>query len=185
MAYRETMSHCLLLVHANSDDREMYAEYLTTEGFRVITANTTDGALPLIGRADVVITGLLVPGSFDGVDLIDRVRRNPRTAGKPVIVVTATTYSHQLERARRAGANVILLKPCLPNVLAAEVRQVLERDIPAGLTGDVAPLPDRRQIADRRAEWRGGRRDSDWIGRPRTASTHAHQNPGLRRGRPE
>jgi DNA-binding response OmpR family regulator len=163
------MPHSLLLVHANSDDREMYAEYLSSQGFRVITTNTTDGALPLIGPADVIITGLLVPGSFDGVDLIERVRQNPRTALKPVIVVTATTFSHQVERARRAGANVILLKPCLPNVLAAEVRQVLERGISAAAAGK-PPLPDRRQIPDRRAQWRGGRRDSDWIGHPRTAS---------------
>lgn len=28
------------------------------------------------------------------------------------------------------------------------------------------PLVDRRQQPDRRATWRGGRRDSDWISRP-------------------
>jgi hypothetical protein len=34
---------------------------------------------------------------------------------------------------------------------------------------DVPPLPpamDRRRNPDRRAQWRGGRRDSDWTNRP-------------------
>jgi len=30
----------------------------------------------------------------------------------------------------------------------------------------VPPLMDRRRVPDRRAVWRGGRRDSDWINRP-------------------
>jgi hypothetical protein len=34
-------------------------------------------------------------------------------------------------------------------------------DIPAA-----PPALDRRRTPDRRAEWRGGRRDSDWINRP-------------------
>ena len=28
------------------------------------------------------------------------------------------------------------------------------------------PLVDRRKNRDRRAQWRGGRRDSDWVNRP-------------------
>jgi hypothetical protein len=28
------------------------------------------------------------------------------------------------------------------------------------------PLADRRRLPDRRKEWRGGRRDSDWVNRP-------------------
>jgi hypothetical protein len=34
---------------------------------------------------------------------------------------------------------------------------------------DVPPVPpvfDRRRNPDRRTEWRGGRRDSDWVNRP-------------------
>jgi len=30
----------------------------------------------------------------------------------------------------------------------------------------IAPLLDRRRTPDRRATWRGGRRDSDWTARP-------------------
>ena len=159
------MSHCLLLVHANSDDREMYAEYLSAHGFRVTEAGTTDAAFPLILRAGAIITGLLVPGSFDGVELITRIRQDPATAEKPIVVVTACTFSHQLERARRAGANAVLLKPCLPGVLLEELHRLLERGGATRAAGELPASADRRRIGDRRAEWRGGRRDSDWDGR--------------------
>jgi hypothetical protein len=39
---------------------------------------------------------------------------------------------------------------------------------------DVPPAPivmDRRRTPDRRAVWRGGRRDSDWVNRPPDALT--------------
>jgi two-component system OmpR family response regulator len=163
----------LLLIHANTDDREMYAEYLSAQGFRVTEAGTTDAAMSLISMADAIITGLLVPGSFDGVELIARIRRDPVTATKAVVVVTACTFSHQLERARRAGANMVLLKPCLPGVLCDELQRLLEIDAAARPARGLPPSPERREIRDRRALWRGGRRDSDWIGQPRIAAPHA------------
>ena len=161
------MAPCLLLVHTASDDREMYAEYLTGEGFRVIEAATTDAAIPRIPEADVVVTGLLVPGSIEPVELIARIRQNPPTEDKPVIVVTACALSPMLDRARRAGADEVLLKPCLPDALVAEIRRVLKQR--ASATGET-PMPheDRRNIRERRGQWRGGRRDSDWQGRRRT-----------------
>jgi len=41
-------------------------------------------------------------------------------------------------------------------------------------------LVDRRKQADRRAEWRGGRRDSDWTGRPPGALRRFEKQPWLR-----
>ncbi len=46
------------------------------------------------------------------------------------------------------------------------------------------PMVDRRRTPDRRAVWRGGRRDSDWINRPPSAWEHfdaRRQKPGLLR----
>ena len=80
-------------------------------------AGSTDVALPLAGAADLIISALLGPGSLDAVEFIAAIRRDPRTAAKPIVVVTACTFSHQLERARRAGADLVLLKPCVPNMV--------------------------------------------------------------------
>ena len=40
----------------------------------------------------------------------------------------------------------------------------------------VPPLVDRRRNPDRRAVWRGGRRDSDWVNRPPRAWEHLDAN---------
>jgi hypothetical protein len=42
-----------------------------------------------------------------------------------------------------------------------------------------SPLVDRRRTPDRRKEWRGGRRDSDWVNRPpdSLARLEARRNP--------
>jgi DNA-binding response OmpR family regulator len=110
----------LLLVHANSDDREMYAEYLRNEGFAVQQAATTDEALPLVAAADAVITGLMVPGTGDPIEFIRRVRAQSSTL--PIIVVTACVLDDRIEQAYRAGANIVLTKPCLPDTLLLAVQ---------------------------------------------------------------
>ena len=145
----------LLLIHTDSDDREMYADYLRGEGFDVQEAGTTDGALQLLPHATAVITGLLMPGSVDPVELITRVRQE--WSSTPVIVLTACADQDRLDRARVAGADVVLLKPCLPDALLRSVLDAIEAN-------DVrrAIPPARRRVSERRTALRGGgRRDSD------------------------
>jgi hypothetical protein len=45
------------------DSRVMYAEYPHTFGFTVLTADTTNDALTRATDADVIVTGIRVPGS--------------------------------------------------------------------------------------------------------------------------
>jgi|SRR5688572_7523495 len=99
----------------------MYTEYLRREGFNVREVGTTDDALPLVPDAAAVITGLMVPGSFDGVELIQRVRsQRSRT---PILVVTA--LAQREAQAYDAGADVVLVKPCFPDTLLRELRKVM------------------------------------------------------------
>ena len=156
MALEETsVPLSLLLVHTESDDREMYAEYLRSEGFDVQEAATTDSALQLLPQATAVITGLLLPGSIDPVDLITRVRQE--WSSTPVIVLTACADKDRLDKAQVAGADAILQKPCLPDTLLRSVLEAIEAN-------DVrrAIPPARRRLSERRAGLRGGgRRESD------------------------
>jgi hypothetical protein len=45
------------------DSRVMYAEYRHTFGFTVLTADTTDDGLTRATDAEVIVTGIRVPGS--------------------------------------------------------------------------------------------------------------------------
>ena len=47
----------------------MYIDYLQLRGFTVLTADTTDEGLRRASEAAVIVTGVRVPGSFDGVEI--------------------------------------------------------------------------------------------------------------------
>lgn len=114
----------VLLIDGDHDDRQLCAARLASAGLEILQAGTTDEAMPLIPRADAIVIGLLVPGSVRPLDVIDRVRREPTTASTPIVVLTACDAAEMRDRARRAGANAFLSKPCCPEVLLAEVRRV-------------------------------------------------------------
>ena len=118
----------VLFLHVNTDDRQMYAEYLASQGCEVTEIANTDAALALLADTDIVVTGLQIPGSLHPVDLIAAIRREPRTASMPVIVVTACGFSDWLRRAREEGADAVLLKPCLPSILLAEMRKAADAE---------------------------------------------------------
>ena len=53
----------ILLIEPDDDSRVMYAEYQDTFGFTVLTADITDDGLIRGADADVIVTGIRVPGS--------------------------------------------------------------------------------------------------------------------------
>ncbi len=114
----------MVLVESHDDTRALYAEYLRQHGYTVRTAATTDQALELSAGAAAVITGLGVRGSFDGLELIGRIRADAASPRTPIIVLTAHSFEEHRRRALEAGADVFLAKPCLPEELLAEVERM-------------------------------------------------------------
>ena len=74
----------MLLVQQNSDDREMYAEFLRYRRFRPIIALTMSEALTLAPTVDVIVTGITLPGGAHGLDFIEQVRRQPDATTIPI-----------------------------------------------------------------------------------------------------
>jgi CheY-like chemotaxis protein len=117
----------VLLVQPERDDRDMYAEFLRYRGLAPMVVSTVRDALTVAPRADVIVTGLLLPGHMDGIELLARVKTDARTRAIPVIVLTACAGNSDRERAERAGCDVFLTKPCLPSVLGHELDRMLTR----------------------------------------------------------
>src|SRR5262245_13823252 len=115
----------VLLVQPERDDRDMYAEYLSHVGLTPLCVQETTDALRLASRADVVVTGILLPGAFDGCALIAALKGNPATQNIPIVVLTVCAWTHEEARARSVGCDVFLSKPCLPQTLFREMRRVL------------------------------------------------------------
>jgi CheY-like chemotaxis protein len=126
--YRPSALTRMLLVHANTDDREMYAEYMRGRGYNVTEVSSTDAATALIASNDVLITGLLVPGEIFPIGLIEGARTGRWGKVVPVIVVTATSVIPLHHEAEAAGAFRVLLKPCYPGDLLEAIEAALHRD---------------------------------------------------------
>lgn len=115
----------VLLVDDDADTRAMYAMALELSEFEVLEAGDGAAALALASASlpDVVVTDLTGP-RLDGFELVSRLRADPRTARIQAIVVTG--WADQATRARTLEAGAwFLSKPCLPDVLVAQVFRAL------------------------------------------------------------
>jgi len=52
----------------------MYAEFLRHQGFVTIQVTSASDAVAVAPRADVVVTGIMLTGVTDGIELIGRLR---------------------------------------------------------------------------------------------------------------
>jgi CheY-like chemotaxis protein len=115
----------VLLVQPERDDREMYCEYLSEHGLLPMPVSNGSDALVIAPKADIVITGILLPGPIDGIELIRRLRVDDVTRETPVIVLTSCAWNSERERAVQGGCDAFLAKPCLPEDLVREVQRLL------------------------------------------------------------
>ena len=117
-----------LLVDRDDDTRTMYSEYLKRASCD--TDEAADGrdalAKAIARQPDVIVTDTRLPG-IDGFALCELLRSDAATGAIPIIVVTGDGYPSSTARARTAGADVVLIKPCLPDVLLEEIRRVMEK----------------------------------------------------------
>ncbi len=114
----------VLLVEDDRDTREMYSEYLTYSGLRVTEASSGRGALERASEQtpDVVVTDIAMP-EMDGLELSRRLRASPPTRHVPIIAVSGNATP----RARDAGCDVVVEKPCTPDRLLHIIEDVLDR----------------------------------------------------------
>jgi two-component system chemotaxis response regulator CheY len=85
-----------------------------------------DGLRKLAGNTfDIILTDINMP-IMDGLKLIQRVRKDPRHADTPVIVITTEGGKEDRDRALKLGANAYITKPIqAPQVIQA-VRELLQ-----------------------------------------------------------
>lgn len=122
----------VLILEDDPDTRDLYAEGLAFEGFRVKTAqNGKEG----IARAqelvpDVVVMDLMSP-NIEGMEVIRRIKGDDRTRDIQVIVVTGWVIPALREQAHLVGCDEFICKPCVPHSLAGEIRRLLALAGPA------------------------------------------------------
>ena len=117
----------VLVVEDYSDAREMYAAYLQFSGFEV--AEATNG-LEALEKAqslapDIILMDLALP-RMDGWEATRRLKADERTSHIPIVALTGHALPGHSEGARQAGCDAFVIKPCLPDVLVAEIKRLLD-----------------------------------------------------------
>ncbi|MHB2026414.1 MAG: hybrid sensor histidine kinase/response regulator [Elusimicrobiota bacterium] len=118
----------ILVVEDDMDFLQLLVIFLSRMGgdAEVVTAETGARAFDDISRRapDLIILDLMLPG-MDGFSILERLKRDPRTASIPVMIVSG--YQQVAERAGSSGADEVLIKPFDEALFAAKVSTLLSR----------------------------------------------------------
>jgi two-component system, cell cycle response regulator DivK len=116
----------ILLVDDDPDSRYVYGAMLRHRGYEVVEA--TDGAegirLARERAPDLIVMDLGLPG-MDGWDATAAIRRDATVGRTPVLALTVHTYGTHRVRARAAGCDGFIEKPCTPHDLVREIERHL------------------------------------------------------------
>lgn len=138
----ETASHTVLLVEDDPDVRLAMADLLEDEGYRCIVAGDGVDALDVLGRQtpSLIMADLLMP-RMNGIELLDRLRRDRRLRHIPTIVMTAA--SERIAGMRLEDLNApILHKPIDADIM----RQMLAARCPLPPNGGGTAEARARQL---------------------------------------
>ena len=122
------MATPVLLLDYNADERTMYCAALEAAGFEVVVASSPSEALALAvsRRPAALVTRVLQPGSvFDGIEVIRRMKRDPLTAGIPIVITSSLLEVEYASDAMAAGCDEYLLLPVVPEDVAGAVARAI------------------------------------------------------------
>jgi two-component system cell cycle response regulator DivK len=119
----------VLIVEDDHSTRAFYREVLVQAGFRTVEAHNGHQALEKahIASPNAVLTDLAVPG-LDGFEFCRALQRSAQTRDIPILAITGhPDYLDQPDRIRDAGISAVLMKPCAPDVIADNIRKLIQQ----------------------------------------------------------
>ena len=122
------MATKVLVVDDEKDIVDLVRYHLEREGFQCRHAADGGTALRLAKdyQPDLMILDLMLPG-LDGLEVCRQLRREPKTARLPVLMLTARAEEVDRVVGLEVGADDYVVKPFSPRELVARVRAILRR----------------------------------------------------------
>jgi two-component system cell cycle response regulator DivK len=123
----------VLVVEDNEMNMKLFREVLLATGYRTLEATTGGEAIELAAEhaPDLVLMDIQLP-DLDGVEALNRLRADERTAGIPVLAVTAQAMYGDHERFLAAGFDGYVSKPVDVVEFVGIVRQHCDRRVDGG-----------------------------------------------------
>ncbi len=119
----------ILIVDDFSTMRRILKNLLRDLGFSN-TQEADDGltAWPMLqtGNFDFLVSDWNMPG-MTGLDLLKKVRADPKLNSLPILLVTAESKREQIIEAAQAGVNGYVVKPFTAGTLEEKINKIFER----------------------------------------------------------
>ncbi len=121
----------VLVIDDDPSFRQVMAEFLRPQGWRVLEAGEGDAGLEEVRRSrpDIVLCDLLMP-RCNGFQVCRAIRADATLRNTKIVVTSGREFEADRTAARQAGANEYLTKPVLPD----EIVKVLDRLTASGST---------------------------------------------------
>lgn len=142
------MSQMILVVDDKANIREMLKDYLSEQGYRVMTAENGQDALfsARYEKPDLVLLDVMMP-RMDGFQFLPAFRRE---SNAPVILLTAKLEEQDKVIGLELGADDYITKPFAMRELLARVRAQLRRAGIAPMAGTLLRVGELRLDKDKR-----------------------------------
>jgi CheY-like chemotaxis protein len=121
----------VLVVDDNEDNIRIVSAMLLSRGFEVRIARDGKGALESVKQLppDVILLDVMMPG-MDGIEVLDHIKADPRSASIPVIMVTAKSQDEDLLVGYKYGAEYYVTKPFTARQILYAIGLVLGTEEP-------------------------------------------------------
>ena len=118
----------IVVVEDDPDNRRIVVKVLSVDGYTTLEAVDGESAVALARREhpDAILMDLAMPG-VDGWEAARRLKADPATADIPIVALTAFALRGDEDRAREAGCDAYLSKPCRPQAIRDVVGRLLQR----------------------------------------------------------
>ena len=123
------MSKKVLIVDDSATVRQHVRSTLAVAGFEVVEASDGNEGVDAIERVDdlaAVICDVNMP-RMNGLDMLETVKKDPKHAALPVVMLTTDGQHELIQRAKAAGAKGWIVKPFKPELLLAAIRKLTSR----------------------------------------------------------
>ena len=89
----------------------MYKRVFTHAGYEIVTASNGQEAIEKVThfKPHLIMTDVMMP-KMTGLELLEKLKKNPRTAHIPVIFLTNLKAAHEIENAHLKGAARYIIK---------------------------------------------------------------------------
>jgi len=133
----------ILIVEDEKDIVKMIDYNLKKEGFRTVSASDGEDAIDLAKREhpDLILLDLMLP-VIDGLEVCKTLKKENKTAGIPIIMLTAKAQESDKIVGLELGADDYVTKPFSVRELTSRIKAVLRR------TKEKEKLPEVLRVGD-------------------------------------